>query len=191
MRSIIFFLFIALVVSCGPAAKQKRSERRLAKLIEKNPGLVATDTIHKEIEVQPDTIQETFQGEIGPDLWPVDSLAGYFEGKVQPDVLDSLNQGFKGILERSGDIDTTFKSERSTVRLRKAGKKVQIDIESIPEPVKAKVPVIIKKIQPPPALNWYEKIFLWMGKTVGLIGFGFLFLLILYITYRIIRNLSK
>jgi hypothetical protein len=190
LSKILFILTLIFLSACGPAAKLRKAERKLAKLVKENPDLVKTDTIWKDTTFQPDTIHELFQGEIGPDLWPVDSLTGYFEGKASPDVLDSLNRGFKGILEHSGDMDTTFRSKKSTVRVIKNGKNLTVDVETVPDPIKAEVPVEVNTVTPVTPLTWYETFFLHIGQTVGALGFGLLFLILAYIIYRFVKFIS-
>jgi hypothetical protein len=189
-------LMLFVIVSCGPAARQHRKEQKLARLIKENPGLVTHDTIFKDTTAQPDSIHETFQADVGPDLWPVDSLTGYFEGKVQPDILDSLNKGIKSLMEHSGDMDTTFETApdkktggKTKVHVRREGKKLTVDVDVVPDPVKIKVPVAVTNINPPAALTWYETMFLHVGKTFGVIGFCLIGLLILYTLYRILRKI--
>jgi hypothetical protein len=189
-------LMLFVIVSCGPAARQHRKEQKLARLIKENPGLVTHDTIFKDTTAKPDNIHETFQADVGPDLWPVDSLTGYFEGKVQPDILDSLNKGIKGLLEHSGDMDTTFETPadkktggKTKVHVKREGKKLTVNVDVVPGPVKIKVPVVVTNINPPAVLTWYQSTLLYIGRTFGALGLCLIALLILYILYRVMKKI--
>lgn len=190
MKNFIIIILL-LAAACGPAAKERRAERKLAKLVKENPGLQKHDTAYVDTTLNSSQVHEIFQGEIKADLWPVDSLTGYFEGKVDSSDLDSLNQGFKAILSHSGDIDTTFVSKNSKVHLKKQGKKLEVTLDVVPDPVKFKAPIAVNSVNPPAALTWYENIFLQIGKTFGALGFALFLLILLFIIYRVARYISK
>lgn len=193
MKNKILIVFIALcfVCSCSPEARKHRKEQKLARMIKENPDLVHSDTTYKDTTIKVPVILDTLEGQNTPDLWPVDSLTAHFKEKVDSTTLDSLNQGFKGILAHAGDLDTTLKSKTSTVHIKRKGKELEVDVAVTPDPVKISVPVAVTNINPPAPLTWYEQIFLKIGKTFGIIGFSLLLLLILYVAFRLIRATLK
>jgi hypothetical protein len=195
MKNSIFILLIGvLLFACGPAAKQKRSERRLAKLIEKNPSLVKTDTIWADTLALVPKISDSIHITTSIDSAAVDSLTDHFSGRVDSTILDSLNKGFKDILGKSGDIDTNTitKTKAGTIRthIRKKNGVLDVVVEVDPEPVKIKYPKIINKVQPVKyeRKKWYE----WGLSLVGkekLTVFGSIFLaFIIFLIYRFIRK---
>ncbi len=184
----IYAFLISLLFSCGPAARQHRKEQRLARLIKKNPQLAKTDTVKSKISVDVPEINEHFTMELTPDLWPLDSMMEHFEGKVDPVALDSLELGFKEILAHNNDMDTTIKTKSSTIRIKKVGNSVAVDVLTSPPDVKIEVPVAVTAVKPPAVLTWYERIFMKIGKTIGVVGFSLLLLFLLYIAYRVVNG---
>jgi hypothetical protein len=189
MRNSIFIL--VLLFSCSPEAQQHRKEQKLARLVKENPNLVSRDTTFIDTTFKSSEVHETFEGQMTPDLWPVDSLTAGFKERVDSTDLDSLNRGFKKILTHANDMDTTFKSKNSKIRIKKEGKNITVDVDIVPDPVKAVIPVAVTNINPPAVLTWYESFFLYIGKIFGKMGFCLLLILIIYITYRVIRHFTK
>jgi hypothetical protein len=184
----IAIIGLVLIFGCTPEQKMRRAERKLARLVKKNPGLVKTDTIFKDTIVAVPIIKDSTEFITPLDTAAVDSLTGHFKGKVDSLVLDSLNQGFKGILEHAGDIDTTVKSGKTKFIFKRRGTLTKITIEAEPEPVKIRLPMTVNAVKPIPPLKWHERIFLKIGQTAGAIGFALLLLILIYIAYRILKG---
>ena len=191
MKYIYILIILSLLFSCGPAARQHRKEQKLARLLKENPALAKTDTTKVGTIINVPAIHDRVEIELQPDLQAADELMNRLNGKVDSSLLDTLNQGFKAILEHSGDVDTTLHTETSKIHIKKKGKKLTVDVITQPQPLKIEIPVAVTNINVPPVeLRWYEKAFKWVRNTIGILGFSLLFLLLLYLVYRFIKALS-
>lgn len=192
MKNIFYILIIGfiLIVSCSPEAQRHRQEQKIARLLKKNPQLINQDTVKKEIDIDVPQICDTAQIILKSDSSKVDSLTDHFSEKVDKVTLDSLEYGFKDILKHSGDIDTLVKAKKSTFRIKKKGNDLTVEIVTDPYKLKVNVPVFVTNIKVPEIeLRWYEKMFKWVHKTLSMIEWSLLILLILYIVYRVIKHM--
>jgi hypothetical protein len=192
MKILIKILLVCIVVSsCGPQAKLRRAERKIARIEKKNPGVITIDTVWKDSTVTSPVIKTSVEIENNTaqsDTAAVDSLTSKFADKVQPEILDSLKHGFETILSKSGEIDTTVTNGETKIHYKRKSGKTNINIETTPPPIKIKYPVAIKEVKPPAALNWYERLILKIGKdTLSILG-ALLVLIILYVLYRIAKK---
>lgn len=188
MRNLLLFTLLLIIVSCTPEGIRHRQEQKIARLLKKNPQLINQDTIHQELDIKVPLICDTANITLKPDTNKVGSLIGHFKNKVDSITLDSLEDGFKDILEHSGDIDTIVKTKKSTFRIKKKGNNLTVEVVTKPSKLKVNVPIAVTTIKVPEIeLKWYEKGFKWIRQTAGMIGFSFLFLLILYIIYRFVK----
>ena len=177
-----------LFSACTPEGRQRRAEQRIARIAKKHPGVVKSDTTWTDTTVAVPVIKDSTTFSTGSDTAAVDSLTKKFEGKVQPEILDSLNEGFKAILDKAGDIDTTITTGKTKIHYKKKKGKTTINVEVKPDPVPFKYPTKVNTIKPPAALTWYERQLMKIGKKVTETGIAFLGLLLLYFVYRIIKK---
>lgn len=190
MKNLYYFIIIFLFISsCSPEATRHRQEQKIARFLKKNPQLINQDTIKKEIDIDVPQICDTARIVLKSDSSKIDSLTNRFKDKVDSVTLDSLEYGFKDILKHSGDIDTLIKAKKSTFRIKKKGNDLTVEVVTNPSKIKVIIPVSITTIQVHEIeLKWYEKAFKWIRETAGMIGFSFLFLLILYVIYRVVKR---
>jgi hypothetical protein len=197
MARIILFAWVVIcaliIFSCGgPAGKQHRQEQRIARMLKKNPQLVDTDTVVADIFVNVEPVMDTVQFQLTPDLWPVENMLNDLDGKIDSTFLDSLEQQIKRTVEHASDFDKTIKTKKSTVHVTKKGNNVTVDVVVDPPDEKVSVPVAVTKINPPAIEpRWYETTLLKIQNTVGWLGFSLLFLLIIYIVYKIVRAVNS
>lgn len=188
-----FVLTIAMS-SCTTEGQQHRKEQKLARLIKANPGLVTTDTVKKDTLVQVPELHENIDLDLSEesDSLYIDRLTRKFYGHhMDSGSIDTLNQGFRGILSHSGDIDTTVTTKSmngeagsSKVHIIKKGTKLNIDIVTTPPPVEVSVPVAVTTIKVPVVEpKWYHRIFIWINRTFGFLGWALLLLLGLILLY--------
>lgn len=187
---ILILFFLALLClslfSCTPEGKHRRSERKLARLVEKNPKLVKTDTVWRDTTAMVPKISDSVRVETPVDTAAVDSLTDHFKTSVDSVTLDSLNKGFKSILRRAGDIDTTIDNGTTRVRIKKKNGITDIAIEVQPPPVKMKVPVIVNTVQPIQQLKFHERILYLITNKIGPLGWCFILIfLILVVSWGI------
>lgn len=189
MKNLLILVLLLIIAGCSPEAKIRKAERKMARLVKKHPELVKSDTTWKDTMVAAPAIKDSTEFITAIDTAAVDSLTNHFTGKVDSLILDSLNQGFKVILNKSGDIDTTVVSNKTKFHFKRRGTITKINIEVEPEPVKIKYPAVVKTVKPVAPLKIHERILMHISKKVGIVGMGLLFIILVYILYRIIKYL--
>jgi hypothetical protein len=185
----ITFLMM-LHAGCTPKQNSKRVKKQLNELIKLNPDLVTSDTLHKDTTLVMPGIKDTatVKNDSAATFSQVDSLTGKFAGKVDSTALDSLNKGFKGILNKAITKDTIIRTKKGTkVHIHESPTGMQVDIETDSLKKDFKYDTAITTVKPVQVLTWWEEWLLKIGKeTITVIGILLLFL-IAYILYRILR----
>lgn len=186
MKKSLFYILLIwasiffVLASCTPEGNKRRAERKIGKLAKKY-NLVKTDTVKIDTTLVVPKIIDTVCIKIDPNASnkAVDTLINHFKGKVDSTVLDSLKEGFKVIIKKAGDIDTTITKGKNKYHYTKAGNDIKIDVEINPDSLHASIPVIINKIEPVESLSWYKRLQLRAGGfAMTFVGF-FIILLVL------------
>lgn len=174
---------IVFLSACTPEGKQRRSERKLTRLVKKNPSLIKTDTIYKDTTAMVPKISDSVRVETPVDSAAVDSLTDHFKASVDSAALDSLNKGFKTILGRAGDMDTTIENGTTKIRIKKKKGVTDINIEVQPPPVKIKVPVIVNTVQPVQRLKFHERMLYLISSKIGPLGWCFVLIFLIIVVF--------
>lgn len=189
LTKIIFIIFI-LFSFCTPKQQARSSQKKLNKLIKKHPELARLDTIKKDTIIDIPSIEDSVALLNKPDnsYSKVDSLTSHFASKIDSEILDSLNTGFKTILNKVINIDTTIKTKKAYYHITEKDGMLKIDLKTEPQKKKIKYKQVNKTVTAKEIPTWWERACLHIGKDFIGIVCSLLILLLLIGFYKFIKN---
>lgn len=144
-KVLIIILSLCFLSGCAIfQSREKRSEKKLAKLLRENPNLITEDSTEQIDSIQPDSINNHIEFEHGDSTTDLNFL-GLDSAKTQ-----QINNLLKKELH-AGDIDTTIESTSKAgttkTRIIRNGNKTSVTTQVKPRQIQYTKRIVKKSIQ--------------------------------------------
>lgn len=166
---IIYFILIALsLASCSP-------ERRLARLIDKHPELIKSDTVYVTVTVPADTVIITDHVTVEADSAGVSSVVGNLLNAIAGMDAPAARTVAERIIRDNVRTIVKFPSDTITYDTERVKGKVWFDskgkmsIETVVKEYEIEVPVETNTVQPVKNMGWIERLFWIILLSAGLL----------------------